>query len=1586
MARTRPTSLFVLAAISTSLALSVPAQAAPISWAAAVSGNWNDPTKWSPPQVPVAGDQVFITVAGTYTVTLNVNASPDSLVLGSSSGTQTLASTSFGLTLASPSRVTANGVLSMSSGNVSGAGTLSIQGNAAFRSVILNAPISNEGLVVMRGSMSVNGTLTTVPGSTLRIEGDVISGSGVATFATSFTNNATVELTNSSPGQGATIAVTSGTLTNAATHAINALAGAGGGARTIAAQLDNQGTLSMGIGLTLIKASAAHSNSGTINISGGDLTLTQSGTTPSFTNTGALPIASGRRIAMSSGTFNLNGGTIGGAGSTFATSSATVVNLGIGLSTANVGLDLATCTVNGPGTLTNAAGQTLPIRGCTINAPFDNLGVLVAHGSDAFNGALTTHDGSTLRIEGDATSGGATLTSAASFTNNGNIELTNASAGQGAIVAVTSGTLVNAANDTIKVLAGLGAGATARTIAAQLDNHGVISVGTPLTISKVSANHTNSGTIDVSGGDLALSQSGAGASFTNTGALPIASGRRITMTSGIFNFNAGTIGGSGSTFATASTTTINLGIGLSTGSVGLDLANCTVNGPGTLTNATGQTLPTRTCTFNATVDNQGLLVAHGADAVNGTLNTNPGSTLRIEGDGLSGGAVVTVVNGFTNSGNIELTNVSASQGATLTVNNGTLINAVNDTIKVLTGLGAGATARTITAQLDNRGVITIGTTLVLNKTSAAHLNSGKIDASGGDLTLSQSGTTPSFTNTGDLPIGSGHRIAMTGGTFSFNAGTIGGPGSSFSAIGTNTINLGIGLSTASVSLDLSNSTVNGPGTLTNAAGSTLLTRTCTFNAPFDNFGTLVTHATDNVNGSLATHAGSTLRIEGDGISGSGGLTLASGFTNNGNIELTNISAGQGATVSVTSGTLVNAPNDSIKVLPGLGAGATARTIAAQLDNQGVVAASAALTIAKASAAHSNSGRFDLSGGDLTVTQSGTTPSFTTSGVIAIGAGHFMSVTAGTLVNTSVGTIGGSGTLNVSTTAFTNRGHLAPGASPGILSITGTPALTDSGSIDIEIGGANAGTDYDRLAFAGLAPLAGTLHVGLINGFVPTPGQSFLVVTYGSHTGALATFTGLDLGGGLSFLPQVSATGITLLTVGQTWVHEVPLGGNSSLARAQHTAVMDPGNNRMIVFGGTSASAPLNDVWVLTNADNTGGAPTWTKLTTAGGPPGARANHTAVYDAASNRMIVYGGDNATGPSPALFGDVWVLTNANGLGGAPTWSQLSPAGGPPPARTEHSAVYDAANNRMIVFGGNESTPCGTGLNDVWVLANANGLGGAPAWSQLSPAGGPPSARSHALATYDPATNRMTVVGGLTPCGASNNEMWVLADANGIGAPTWTQLSPGGTPLSPWSLQSAVYDASLDRISVFGGLTGSGLTNTVLTLTDGNGDPGPPTWVDLTPTSGPPDPRSNHSAVQASNHRMIVFGGLGASGRLSDVWVLEQTQGRVTDVPLPPAPGPVATRTWTTGFTRAPSPNPSASRMQFAISVARAEHVELSLWDVAGRRVATLERGNLEAGEHHYEWRGETASGRARAGLYFLRFDAEDAHLSRRVVVTH
>jgi len=261
-------------------------------------------------------------------------------------------------------------------------------------------------------------------------------------------------------------------------------------------------------------------------------------------------------------------------------------------------------------------------------------------------------------------------------------------------------------------------------------------------------------------------------------------------------------------------------------------------------------------------------------------------------------------------------------------------------------------------------------------------------------------------------------------------------------------------------------------------------------------------------------------------------------------------------------------------------------------------------------------------------------------------------------------------------------------------------------------------------------------------------------------------------------------------------------GTPPHGRVGHSAVYDRANSKMIIFGGGlgNTSPCANDVWVLSNANSANGTPTWTQLNPTGGPPLPRIFHAAAYDPGSNRMIVFGGNNCFTAGAQFYNDVWVLTNANGLGGTPSWIQLSPSGGPPGARENFAAVYDAAANRMTIFGGAGSSPL---YNDVWVLSNANGLGGTPTWTQLAPAGASIPGMAGHTGVYDQATSRLIIFGGGNS-GGDFNGVWVLSYANGLGGvPAWTQLTPTGTLPAAREEHSAVYDPTANRMVVFGGV---------------------------------------------------------------------------------------------------------------------------------------------------------------------------------------
>jgi hypothetical protein len=79
----------------------------------------------------------------------------------------------------------------------------------------------------------------------------------------------------------------------------------------------------------------------------------------------------------------------------------------------------------------------------------------------------------------------------------------------------------------------------------------------------------------------------------------------------------------------------------------------------------------------------------------------------------------------------------------------------------------------------------------------------------------------------------------------------------------------------------------------------------------------------------------------------------------------------------------------------------------------------------------------------------------------------------------------------------------------------------------------------------------------------------------------------------------------------------------------------------------------------------------------------------------------------------------------------------------------------------------------------------------------------------------------------------------------------------------------------------------------------------------------------------------------------------------------------------------PNP-ARTARFSFSLPQAEEVEIDIFDVAGRQVATLFRGWLPAGSHSREWSGASNGSSVRAGVFFARLKAGGKTRALRTVI--
>jgi VPDSG-CTERM exosortase interaction domain len=106
-----------------------------------------------------------------------------------------------------------------------------------------------------------------------------------------------------------------------------------------------------------------------------------------------------------------------------------------------------------------------------------------------------------------------------------------------------------------------------------------------------------------------------------------------------------------------------------------------------------------------------------------------------------------------------------------------------------------------------------------------------------------------------------------------------------------------------------------------------------------------------------------------------------------------------------------------------------------------------------------------------------------------------SVASDTFVNPR-GTLAGTGTINGN---VMNNGKVSPGDSPGMLTVVHNYTQTQFATLMIQIAGPSTG-DFGVLNVLGSANLNGFLDPVLLNGFVPTIGDSFTFLNYASLTG------------------------------------------------------------------------------------------------------------------------------------------------------------------------------------------------------------------------------------------------------------------------------------------------------------------------------------------------------------------------------------------------------------------------------------------------------------------------------------------------------
>ena len=816
--------------------------------------------------------------------------------------------------------------------------------------------------------------------------------------------------------------------------------------------------------------------------------------------------------------------------------------------------------VSNPGDMLTVSGPVGGSGGLTLIGS----GTLVLVGSSTYSGGTTISSG-LLQVGNNAALGPGT---AALAVNGGTLDLHGYSAGLGALGG--GGTIDNLSGSGSSCLT-IGNTNSSSTFSGTIQNTAgqvsLVKAGAGALV--LAGNNTYTGGTTIAGGTLQVGNGGASGAISgdvldnsclvlnraDTATLAgnvSGAGGLVQSGAGVFVITGSNAYGGGTTISAG---TLQVGNGGASGS----LVGSIVNNAALVFNRSD------TYTFAGNISGLGALHQSG----NGTLTLSGSAscgstyvdagTLAICGgtianlaaaiaDNAGSNATVTVTgNGSTWTTSTDLLVGAAGSGA-LVVESGGSVSSNN----VYLGSAVGGSSAVGTLTVNPGGLVAAGST-ILDNNGSVNLNGGTIRAStfGGQPMAFNWGTleytnnlTVSVSDWLESTLGWGHPVGfaqqlmvdgtttlndvltLSGGTFS--TGRLVNPSylqfinGTFNLTGDNLSISGSGLFGSMLMLPSGN-VVNVTNNASIAAGASLSMQGGGFSAAtLSNSGAIGGYG--QINAPLTNALGGQVRaFAGDHPVFTGGSNV-----NQGQIQL------YGGVVEFT-GALTNSPG-------GLIVGNGSLIVSGGLSNSGIMALSAVTNIS-GPVQNGPSGLVNTAGGTTTfwnnVVNSGTI--YTAGGSFTVfyggvsGSGAFTGPgTASFEGNVSPGqspAIVSSASQSTGPGTGSFASDLSPGQSPAAISLASQAYFADTSQINIALAGTIAGRQYDQLAVAGAATLAGgSLNVTLLNGFRPVQNDQFTILTFTSRSGDFGTETGLDLGGRLQLVPTYTNNSLVLTAV------------------------------------------------------------------------------------------------------------------------------------------------------------------------------------------------------------------------------------------------------------------------------------------------------------------------------------------------------------------------------------------------------------------------------------------------------------------------
>ena len=332
-----------------------------------------------------------------------------------------------------------------------------------------------------------------------------------------------------------------------------------------------------------------------------------------------------------------------------------------------------------------------------------------------------------------------------------------------------------------------------------------------------------------------------------------------------------------------------------------------------------------------------------------------------------------------------------------------------------------------------------------------------------------------------------------------------------------------------------------------------------------------------------------------------------------------------------------------------------------------------------------------------------------------------------------------------------------------------------------------------------------------------------------------------------FLFATLALSITAQAPDWQWRNLTPTTGTPPDARTTGAAIYDPVGKRIIIFGGAGDNGFLNDTWAFALASRT-----WMKLVTTGTTPASRRGFDAVYDPVGHQMVIYAGQGA-----GFFSDTWSL-NLSTL----EWRDVSPSvASRPKARYGHAAVFDPTTRSLVQFAG--FTEESRRFQDTQSFSIATN-----SWQDWTPSGAKPEVRCLLTGALDHTRRKMVIYGGQRS--GFLDDLWAFD----LAKRTWEDFTISPRPIGRLFASSFVDNAG--QFIVFGGSSSQGNLNELQSFNFQAKQ-----WTKLNPANPPSKRSGSLTAYIEGENKLIVFGGLGDSGYLNDVWELSNPASVVTTV---------------------------------------------------------------------------------------------------------